>query len=375
MMKRLILLLAVVLLPGVMSAQTKQETRLFDKTISKATLAAYDKFLSKYPQSVYAELIAAKRDTILSITPYSSAEALDILAGIDPQGDFSSGKVTALAFPSRADAVDRIVAVGITPDTLSFTGVRVYSLTLGKNGWNLDDCTDYPAGCSPSEFAPCGFDGNGSLEDGTVYFKVSYESAGSGRLGCSAIAFIVNEFSMQSLSFSGKNLGDGRIEGISDEAMLVGMERPVMQRLKKEIDSDPRLVRISEADYLTDEAVSWWLANNPDALTTASRIKFGSVPAESSLVQKYLSAKGKQNCSKYRAAMFDIRGYTVIVAYHKASSSYVLAWAEPECRDHYRDRLLNDIYFESGSSLAMFYYHGRRTFKLHLNLAEKTIKR
>ena len=73
--------------------------------------------------------------------------------------------------------------------------------------------------------------------------------------------------------------------------------------------------------------------------------------------------------------MFDHRGYTVIVAYQKADDNYVLAWAEPECETHYRDRLLNSISFSDANTLEMSYYHGNRTFKYHLNLASKNLRR
>jgi hypothetical protein len=73
--------------------------------------------------------------------------------------------------------------------------------------------------------------------------------------------------------------------------------------------------------------------------------------------------------------MFDHRGWTVIVAYQKADDNYVLAWVEPECRDHYKDRLLNSIAFDDTNTLAMSYYHGNRTFKYRLNLASKNLSR
>ena len=91
-------------------------------------------------------------------------------------------------------------------------------------------------------------------------------------------------------------------------------------------------------------------------------------------MEDFASAKGKVNSAKYRAAMMDIRGYTVVVAYQKESGDYVLAWAEPECRNKYKDRLLNSIELE-GSNLVMSFYHGSRYFKYTINLASKTLSR
>ena len=39
---------------GVLSAQTPAETKLYNKTLKKPSVKAYDKFLNKYPQSVYS---------------------------------------------------------------------------------------------------------------------------------------------------------------------------------------------------------------------------------------------------------------------------------------------------------------------------------
>ena len=63
------------------------------------------------------------------------------------------------------------------------------------------------------------------------------------------------------------------------------------------------------------------------------------------------------------------------MVYQKDDKNYVLAWAEPECKDHYRDRLLNSIAFDDANTLAMSYYHGNRTFKYRLNLTSKNLRR
>ncbi len=148
-----------------------------------------------------------------------------------------------------------------------------------------------------------------------------------------------------------------------------------MRLLLQAVRDNPLLEEIPENFYLTDAAVQWWLEQNPDALTTARNLKFNILPENCSLVEEYTKARGKKNSSKYTAAMFDHREYTVIVVYQKEDKNYVLAWAEPECKDHYRDRLLNSISFDDANTLSMDYYHGNRTFKYRLNLTSKTLRR
>ena len=96
---------------------------------------------------------------------------------------------------------------------------------------------------------------------------------------------------------------------------------------------------------------------------------------ESSLVMDFASAGGKQQSARYSAVIMDIRGYSVIVVYQKEDGNYVLAWAEPESRDHMKDRLLNDIRFIDANTLNVHFYHGRRDFSYKLNLSSKKVRR
>jgi hypothetical protein len=161
------------------------------------------------------------------------------------------------------------------------------------------------------------------------------------------------------------------ILGRSDEALLNGMDRPWMRLLLKDIQDNPWLEYVPENFWLTDAAIAWWLEQNPGATTSATHLKFNILQPESSLVEEFTASKSRKNSSKYTAAMFDHRGYTVIVVFQKDDGNYVLAWAEPEAKDHYRDRLLNSIAFDDANTLAMSYYHGNRTFKYRLNLTAK----
>ena len=88
--------------------------------------------------------------------------------------------------------------------------------------------------------------------------------------------------------------------------------------------------------------------------------------------KKARKEKGK-NCT---AALFDIRGYTVICTQSRKDGGYSLAWCEPRCKNKYRDNFLNSIYFESdGVTLVMFYYRGRTTFKYRLLTASQTLRK
>ena len=357
--------------------QTKAESRLYSRTIEKPSLEAFDKFLKRFPNSVYAAEISARKDTLLNISPYSEAEAEAILAGFAPGALYK-------VFPERKEAVDRIYGVCIAASGLEETRVRLYALVRGESGWALE----YAYEPSVSAFRP-GWtkefaDSSSTLEiAGAECFRLNcLASSPDGKeMNYAAFAWTPSKDSFIYLVFKGKNIlrpGEDmpyHIEGRIEDNMLVNADRPETRLLIASINENPCLEQISAEDYLTDAAVDWWLEQNPDALGSATKLNFNILPENCSLVSRFEAAKDRKSSARYTAALFDIRGYSVIVVRQKADGQYVLAWAEPECKDHYRDRLLNSIKFEDANTLEMFYYHGNRHFDYKLNLSSKTVRR
>ena len=77
--------LAAYCLSGELSAQTKTETKNYYKAVAKPSLKAYNNFLKKYPNSVYAADIAARKDTLLNISPYSEVQARELIGPSFPR--------------------------------------------------------------------------------------------------------------------------------------------------------------------------------------------------------------------------------------------------------------------------------------------------
>ena len=381
-MRRILLAaLALLLAAAPLSAQKKAETKLYDKTLAKPSVAAFDKFLKKYPSSVYAEDILARRDTLLNITPYDMAQAAAIAAPLLPED------TEFLAIADRREAVDRIYAVCLGgPEMLiSLDVVRIVSFRKEAGGWVQESFYDAPA-APEGDAAYRYFTDSASvitIRD-TRYLRFNYvldDLYGTEQTYVAA-AYAPQTDDFGCVSFCGLNVlpsGDPapyRISGRINEVALTGMERPFMRLMLNDVRNNPNLDEIPENFYLTDAAIQWWLDVNAETISGGStHLRFNILPENCSLVEEYTKAKGKKNSSKYTAAMFDHRGYTVIVAYQKEDKNYVLAWAEVECADHYRDRLLNSISFDDANTLEMAYYHGNRTFKYHLNLTSKTLRR
>jgi hypothetical protein len=373
MKKLLFAALLLLLAAAPLAAQKKAETKLYDRTIAAPSLAAFDKFLKKYPTSVYAADILARKDTLLNITPYDEAQAAAIVGTLLPGG----AQFRAIA--DRREAVDRIYAICLDGEGLALDQVRIVTFVDGRNGWEQEGVYDAPATDAEGMTARAFVDGTSVVTiRGTRYLFFHYLMEGA-QPAYVAAAYAPQTDEFGCVSFRGKDIRSGnesyRLSGRSDEALLSGMDRPWMRLLLKDIQDNPALEQIPENFYLTDAAIDWWLTQNPDALTSATHMKFNILQPESSLVEEFANVKGKKNSAKYSAAMFDHRGYTVIVVYQKADENYVLAWAEPECQDHYRDRLLNSIAFDDANTLAMSYYHGNRTFKYRLNLTSKNLRR
>lgn len=373
--------LLLLLAAAPLSAQKRAETKLYQKTLSDPSLEAFDKFLKKYPSSVYAEEILARRDTLLNISPYDLPQAAAIAAPLLPEDtDF-------LAIADRREAVDRIYAVCLGgPEILiALDVVRIITFKLEAGKWVQESLYDAPA-------APEGGAAYRKFVDSTSvitmrntrYLRFNYlldDLYGTDQTYVAA-AYAPQTDDFGCVSFDGINQlksndpAPYRISGRINTVAMTGAERPFMRLLLKDVQDNPLLEEIPENFYLTDGAIQWWLDVNAETLSGGStHLKFNILPENCSLVEEYQAAKGKKNSSKYTAAMFDHRGYTVIVVYQKSEQNYVLAWAEVECADHYRDRLLNSISFDDANTLAMAYYHGNRTYKYHLNLTSKTLRR
>ena len=372
--------LALLLAAAPLCAQKKAETKLYDKTLAKPSLAAFDKFLKKYPSSVYAEDILARRDTLLNISPYDMAQAAAIAGPLLPED------TEFLAIADRREAVDRIYAVCLGgPEMLiALDVVRIVTFQLEKDEWVQESVYDAPAAPDGDAAYRHFVDSTGVMTiRGTRYLHFHYllDNLESSEQTYVAAAYAPQTDEFGCVSFYGLNKRMSnesvpyRLSGRINETVLTGLEHPWMRLLLQEVRDNPLLEEIPENFYLTDAAIQWWLDVNPEALTSATHLKFNILPEGCSLIEEYNKAKGKKNSSKYTAAMFDHRDYTVIVVYQKDDKNYVLAWAEPECKDHYRDRLLNSISFDDANTLAMDYYHGNRTFKYRLNLTSKNLRR
>lgn len=387
-MKKAVIILAVLFaFICDLSAQSKQEIKWYNKTKAAGTVASYDNFLKRYPQSVYCKEIDSLRYEALYVTHMSCQEALDVIAALNPSLKYDPNKGECFkAAAIRDNGRDFIVGVSVNAEGLPFDKVRVF-LSEKKNGiWQLPISTDVdkPIGGIPDKFISF-LNGDQTIvtidEGKWLHLAFRNFSRNGEKVEHVEALMPVGEYAFDnqtpgfvSMVFAGSRLGGKRIEGMmpvfDSTPSFSNPEKFLLDKLKE----DESLVEISEDDYLSDQAIEWWIENNPNAQTSAQSIKFGTLPENSSLVSSFKANREKEKGEGWSAALFDLRGYTVVCARNPAGN-YLLVWCEPRFKNRSTDRILNTIYFEKGTNLTLFYYQGRKAFKYKLNLSSKNITR
>ena len=340
-------------------AQSRSETSLYKKTMKKPTVKAADKFLKKYPSSVYAPKVQQMKDSLLylvfvekNVSQISHETALNVAGkALDAIGWKKDGQEHILSLED--DFSLRV----LSPD-----GVLQERRFL--NVYTMEETPHAPVIAAPMEIVtPFG------KERQLIHFAY--------RLGDSEFVealYNPDEDLLSQAIFYGTPLPEGRIEGQSPEMMEGVVQTAEISYLAARLRENEALVPLSKADLLTDTAIQWWLGKNPKAETTATRLTFGQLDPESSLVEAFQKAR-KEKGKYVNAAQFDLRGYTVICIQNRKDGNYTLVWCEPVCRNKKTDKYLDTFFFESdGTTLDLIYYKARTTFKIKISLPSQSVR-
>ena len=353
-------------------AQTKGETTLYGKTIAKPSVKAAEKFLKKYPESVYASKIRNLKDSLLTadflqknVSQISKEEALK-----KANTTLASTSNCLDAIGWKKDGVEHILALTILQGAVAPSELTLRILSPDGSPKETRTIPVYTLQDPQKPFelalplqvvSPIGPRRN--------YLHFGYYN---GKEEYVEVLYLPEEDILHQAMFYGNPVGKDqqRIEGQSPE-MMEGLQlTPETAWLVGRLKDNPSLIPISKADYLTDAAIRWWLERNPGAGSKSARISFGRLDPESSIVQAY-SKQAKEKGKNCNAALFDIRGYTVVCVRSRIDGEYSLAWCEPVNRS----KRLNTIYFETdGTTLVLFYYKGKTTFKYRLSTASHTLR-
>lgn len=400
----------------------KAEQKQYDKIAAKPTIKAINKFLDKWPGSVYKDELLFKKDSVIYAglnkkdenaveefvagNPKSAYfnEALELMkqqsvpqTGVEEasetvrnfKGEEAIDGKTASFIQYRSRGKEHIVVFELMPEGKDFESIQLTSYVKTSGKWG----EEYSETLPKYIMDPAADRSIMVAQPRIVYVKekrymlvdflnystnateISLEYV-SNLISCDAQEYTNSIFYGMNLSGKAPEGDEGwEIEGRRAESMAQGGLSHEQIFLAAHMGENPRLKEIKPEDALSDDAIVWWNGSNPDALGHAKSLNFGSLPDDCSLVTAFKKAK-KEQSKLYSAAIMDFRGYTVIVSYSKNTKKYSLVWVEPICRNSRTDRYLAGIYFDTnGTTLNLFYYKGKTTFKYFINLSSKAIRR
>ena len=390
-----------------LSAQTKAETKLYNTVLAKGDLKSANKFLAKFPVSVYAPKVQRIKDSLV----FNSLNANDVLAYIafveqNPNSFFKAAagkKIEELNTSAINDtqALEIAKQAGIPEEgILAAKGVKnrniehVVAISPAKGGYYTITTLANNNGTweTASKIQESVYTNNAELNEmvlnsneakavtvnGQQFLYFGYTNYSNGASKKSNIPIndkelVLNLYSMDNNSvynvmFSGKQAADGILYGSTMESAQSGlMANPEQTWLLRQLKQTSNLKPYDKEMFRTQETIEWWYENNPQ---NAGNLQFGIIPDNSELVQKFKEHSEKEEVGQYTVAMFDILKNTVVMVYNKADKKYSLALCQrvPE-KDG--DIELGSYYGEKGNTLVLYYYKGKSSIKKRLNLGSK----
>ena len=390
-----------------LTAQTKAETKLYNTALAKGDLKNANKFLAKFPNSVYAPKIQRLKDSLV----FNSLNANDVLAYMsfveeNPKSFFNAAankKIEELNTSKISDsqALEAALQAGMQKEEiLAVKGVKnrnveyVAAISAPKNGYYTITTLAQNNGTweTASQVQESVYTNNPDLEalavnaaeveavtvNGQQHLYFSYTNFSNGSSKKSNIPIndkelVLNLYSMDNNSvytvmFSGKQAADGNLYGSTMESAQSGlMANPEQTYLLRKLKQTSNLKPYNKELFRTQETIEWWYENNPQ---NAGNLQFGVIPDDSELVHKFKEYSDKEQVGQYTVAMFDIMNNTVVVVYNKADKKFSLALCQtmPQAEN---DTELSSFYGEKGNTLVLYYYKGKTPIKKRLNLGSK----
>lgn len=374
-------------------AQKKGETKLFKNTIAKGDTTSFNKFLAKYPNSVYAPTIQAKKDSLIksyNTTIYSKEEAGRIFSENVAAAANKLYGVDFVALSARKNNKEYIVGV-ISPskeDPYTLQIVRIDETAPGQ--WQesfSNNASRYMQDDNLKLFSMASIDDifNGKTtpqeviidgEKHICFYHLNYTEGTDERSGwpnntAELVANLVSlgDGTLFSSIYAGERNGN-EIEGSCADIAQVGiMATPQMNWLMRSFGKSTQLKPFDKEKELTKKAIQWWYDNNPQGST---RLNFGVLEENHPIVKRFLEDKYIESSKSNRATFFEIMGTTVICNYNKGTKQYLLLHCEKQPSDSQKEKSLNTLYFEKDNTIVLYYYKGKQAIKERIDLNAKT---
>ena len=390
--------IAFLILAAPASAQKKSETKLFNNVMTKGDTISFNKFLSKYPNSVYANKVKAKKDSLIrsyNTTHYTQQQTnsfFSIIAAELLPANAVAGK-DFIAYSQRKNNVEYILGV-IAPQNNKNLNIVKYQETNGswqcisnkEESLYIQDDNLNKFAFIPSEKENLKFNNSapysGTFTEVTVkgekYLLFNYINYSEGVDPRSQWQNTDIELISNLLSLSGENLFNtmyngelvnGYIHGsCTDSAQGGVMGTPQINYLVAYLAGVETLQPADKERDSIKEAIKWWYKNNPEGKNS---LNFGVLEKDHPIVKKFLESKNIERSANNSADFFDIMQTTVLCAYNNTTGQYLLVWCEPQAKDPKKDKTLSSLYFEKGNTIVLYYYHGKKTSKERINLGTR----
>ncbi|MBR5855698.1 MAG: hypothetical protein IKY70_00280 [Bacteroidales bacterium] len=375
------------------TAQKKGETKLFNNAIAKGDTISFNKFLTKYPKSVYAPIVQAKKDSLIksyNTTALSPEEAAAIIKANVPALANTESGIGFIALSGKKNNKEYIVGV-VAPqkdDPSTLKVIRIdqteqggwqESLSTNAARYMQDDALTlfsmasindlFCNRCIPEEVV---IDGDKYI----CFYYLNYSTGSDERSGWpnNNIELVANLVSMAdgtiySTTYAGERNGD-IIEGsLADIAQGGSMSTPQMTWLMRSLGKSSQLKPFDREKALTKKAIQWWYDNNPQG---SSKLNFGVLEEDHPIVKRFLEDKYIEKSKNNRATFFNIMGTTVVCNYNKSTNQYLLLSCEKEPANPKTEKNLNTLYFEKENVIVLYYYKGKQAIKERIDLNAKT---
>ncbi len=375
--------------------QKKAETKLYKSVVAKGDTLSYNKFLAKYPKSVYANEIRQLKEELIrsyNTSSLSIPEAEEIVKST--LSELAQGKYgeNFILLPGKKDNVDHIVVIKapVAPSA-NFEIIKIEKDNSTGNWNSVITKSEAPYNFQGHQLSKFSFLGTGNLFSGAdakevvlkgekfmLFNYINFTDGVDERTGwekneCDVISNLVsmNDCAIFNAVFAGERDGDAVLGKCHEESQGGMMGIPQINYLVAYFKTLPELKPMEKEYELTKEAIKWWYEHNPAG---SSKLDFGVLDENHPIIKAFKATKTKEVSENNSADFFNIMGTTVLCVYNKNNSQYLLVWCEPQPKNTNTQKTLNTIYFEKNNTLVLYYYHGKRAIKERISLATRQKK-
>lgn len=373
------------------AAQNKAETKLYNTAISKGDLKSANKFLAKFPNSVYAPKITRLRDSI----NFAKIDANDVAGYItflqqNPKSYFAQAadkKIEELNTSSIDDnqAMEIALGAGFTKESIaSVKGIKNFNkehvaviiapqagtsayriVLLAQNNGSWEEVSSLEEPVYTNDYSLKEFKVDKDIKavtiNGVQHLFFTYVNSSSAVDSRSRMAnndcemafnlYSLADNSVYNVLFSGK-VENGIIYGSSMDSAQGGMmATPQQTYLIKAMAVKEDLKPFEEERFQAQELIKWWYNNNPQG---AKNIAFGIIPENSPLLPLFNQNKNKERVGNYTVALLDnVFNNTLIVVRNHENNQYSLAMCQPMPQND-KELELNTFYGEKGNILVLY---------------------